>query len=68
MKSISRNENGTYTVVLHLKEEERKQLKKLAKYLNLNDFEAIKYSIKLVSWWTKNEIEPDNEPVQARES
>lgn len=68
MKSISRNENGTYTVVIHLKEEERKQLKKLAKYLNLNDFEAIKYSIKLVSWWTKNEIEPDNEPVQARES
>jgi len=68
MKSISRNENGTYTVILHLKEEERKQLKKLAKYLNLNDFETIKYAIKLVSWWTKNEIEPDNEPVQARES
>lgn len=59
MKAISRNENGTYTVVLHLKEEERKQLRKLARYLNLNDFETIKYAIKLISWWTKNQIEPD---------
>ena len=59
MKAISRNENGTYTVVLHLKEEERKQLRKLARYLGMNDFETLKYAIKLISWWSKNQIEPD---------
>lgn len=59
MKSISRNENGTYTVVLHLKEDERKRLKKLARTLEMNDFEAIKYAIQLVGWWSKNRIEPD---------
>ena len=58
MKSIVKNSNGTYTVVLHLKDEERKQLKKLARSLDMNDFEAIKYSIQLVSWWSKNKIEP----------
>ena len=61
MKNISKNANGTYTVVLHLKEEERRRLKRLAKSLGLNDFESIKYAIQLVSWWSKNEIEPDEQ-------
>ena len=56
-----KNDNGTFTVILHLKEDERKQLKKLARSLNLNDFETIKYAIQLVSWWSKNEIEPEQE-------
>ena len=57
MKNISKNTDGTYTIILHLKEEERKNLKKLAKTMNLNDFETIKYAIQLVSWWSKNKIE-----------
>ena len=60
-KNISRNEDGTFTVILHLKEDERKQLKKLARKLDLNDFETIKYSIQLVSWWSKNQIEPETD-------
>ena len=60
-KNISRNADGNYTVVLHLKEDERKQLKKLARKLDLNDFETIKYSIQLVSWWSKNQIEPETD-------
>lgn len=58
-KNISKNANGTYTVLLYLTEGERKQLKKLAAKMNLNDFEAIKYAVQLVSWWSKNEIEPE---------
>ena len=61
MKNIVKNDDNTYTIVLHLKEEERKQLKKLAKNLELNDFEAIKYAIQLVAWWSKNKIEPEVE-------
>ena len=57
MKNISENADGTFTFILHLKENERKQVKKIAKMMNLNDFEAIKYAIQLVSWWSKNEIE-----------
>ena len=60
-KNISRNADGNFTVVLHLKEDERKQLKKLANKLGMNDFEAIKYSVQLVSWWSHNEIEPEQE-------
>ena len=41
-KNIVRNEDGTWTVVLRLKEDERKQLKKLANKLGMNDFEAVK--------------------------
>jgi len=59
MKNLVKNADGTFTVILHLKEEERKQLKKLAKSLGMNDFEAIKYAIQLVSWWSKNQIEPE---------
>ena len=59
MKNIRKNDNGTFTIVLHLKEEERKNIKKLAKTLELNDFEAIKYAIQLVSWWSKNKIETE---------
>ena len=61
MRNLIKNADGTYTVVLHLKEDERKRLKKLAKSLGLNDFEALKYSVQLVSWWSKNEIEPETE-------
>ena len=59
MRNLVKNADGTYTVILHLKDDERKRLKKLAKKLDLNDFETIKYSIQLVSWWSKNEIEPE---------
>ena len=59
MKNLTKNEDGTYTIVLHLKEEERKQLKRLAKTMNMNDFEAIKYAIQLVTWWSKNKIEAE---------
>ena len=60
MKNLTKNADGSFTVILHLKEEERKQLKKLARSLNLNDFETIKYAVQLVSWWSKNQIEPEN--------
>ena len=59
MSKISRNPNGTFTVVLYLKEEERKQLKKLSKKIGMNDFETIKYAVQLVSWWSKNQIESE---------
>ena len=59
MKNISLNANGTYTVQLYLSEDERKQLKKLASKMGLNDFETIKYAIQLVAWWSKNQIEPE---------
>lgn len=59
MKTISKNADGTYTVILYLKEDEYKRMKKLSKRLGLNDFEAIKYSMQLVAWWSKNEIEPE---------
>lgn len=59
MKTISKNADGTYTVVLYLKEDEYRRLKKMSKRLDLNDFEAIKYAIQLVGWWSKGEIEPE---------
>ena len=57
MKNIKKNDDGTYTFVLHLKEDERRNVKRLAKTLELNDFEVIKYAIQLVAWWSKNKIE-----------
>lgn len=57
MKNLSKNADGTFTLILHLKEDERKCLKRLAKTMELNDFETIKYAIQLVSWWSKNKIE-----------
>ena len=59
MRNLIKNADGTYTVIVHLKDDERKRLKKLSKKLDLNDFETIKYSIQLVSWWSRNEIEPE---------
>ena len=61
MRNIRKNEDGTYSILLHLKEDERKQLKKLAKSLGMNDFETLKYAVQLVSWWSKNQIEPEVE-------
>ena len=57
MKNLSKNADGTFTLVLHLKEDERKCLKRLAKTMELNDCETIKYAIQIVSWWSKNKIE-----------
>ena len=59
MKNIYKNSDGTFTIVLHLKDDERRNVKKLAKTMELNDFEAIKYAIQLVSWWSKNKIESE---------
>ena len=59
MRNLTKNEDGTFTIILHLKENERKCLKKFAKSMNLNDFEAIKYAIQLCSWWSKNKIEEE---------
>ena len=61
MRNIIKNANGSTTLILHLKEDERKRLKKLSKSMGMNDFEAIKYAIQLVAWWSKNEIEPETE-------
>ena len=57
MKNLTKNSNGTFTIILHLKEDERKCIKRLAKKMELNDFEVIKYAIQLVDWWSKNKIE-----------
>ena len=59
MRNLIKNADGTFTIILHLKEDERKRLKKLSRSLEMNDFEALKYSVQLVSWWSKNEIEPE---------
>lgn len=57
MTNITKDDNGIYTIMVRLKENERRQLKKLGNTLNLNDFETIKYAINLVYWWSKNKIE-----------
>ena len=59
MRNISKNENGTYTVTLYLNDEERRRLKRLSKVFDSNDFDTIKHCLLLVSWWSKNEIEPE---------
>ena len=59
MKNLCKNPDGTFTMTLYLKEDERKRLKKLGRKLELNDFETVKYCLQLVSWWSKNEIEPE---------
>lgn len=59
MKNIYKNTNGTFTIILHLTEDERKIIKRLAKTLDLNDFETIKYAVQLISWWSKNKIEAE---------
>ena len=59
MRNLRKNPDGTFTLMLHLKEDERKRLKKLSRSLGVNDFDAIKYAVRLVSWWSKNEIEPE---------
>lgn len=59
VKNISKTPNDTTKIVLYLKDEERRQLKKLSGKLGKNDFETIKYALRLVSWWSKNEIEPE---------
>ena len=61
MKKIYKSRDGSFTVVLHLTAEERKRLKKLGQSLEMNDFETLKYALQLVSWWSRNEIEPEEE-------
>ena len=58
MKTIVKNPDGSYKVVLYLKEDETKILKKLSEKLGTNDFETLKYAMKLVFWWSHGEIEP----------
>lgn len=60
MKNITKNENGTVTMILHLKDDERRCVKRLAKTMGMNDFEVIKYAVQLVDWWSKNRIEPED--------
>ena len=61
MKNLYKQTDGSFTIVLHLKPDEKKQLKKLSRSMNMNDFDAIKYAVKLVSWWSRNQIEPSEE-------
>ena len=61
MKNIIKNPDGNYTVILYLKDDIHKKVRKLSKKLNMNEFDVIKYCIQLVSWWSKNEIEMDEE-------
>ena len=58
-KNITKTPNGSYTVTLYLKEDERKMLNKLGSKLEKNDFETLKYCLQLVSWWSRNQIEPE---------
>lgn len=60
MKNIIEHSDGTFTFILHIKADERKELRKLSHSLQLNDFETIKYCLQLVSWWAKNKIEPED--------
>lgn len=59
MKNIKKNPDGSYTIILYLKDDFFKKIKKLSRKLSMNEFEVIKYCIQLVSWWSKNEIEMD---------
>lgn len=59
MTSIAKTSDGSYKFNLYLTEPERKKLKKLAKALGMNDFETIKHALDLVYWWSKNQIEPE---------
>ena len=61
MKNIIKGDDGSFTIILHLKDDERRAVKRLAKTMCMNDFEAIKYAVKLVNWWSKNRIEPEDE-------
>ena len=61
MKNLYKQTDGSFTIILHLNPIERKQLKKLSRSMNMNDFDAIKYAVKLVSWWSRNQIEPSEE-------
>ena len=60
MKNITKCNDGGMTMLLHLKPDEKRQLKKLSKYCGKNDFDTIKYAVQLVSWWSHNQIEPDD--------
>lgn len=59
MRTIRKNKDGSCTILLHLKEEEIQRVKQLSKSMEMNDFEVIKYCLRLVSWWSRNEIEPE---------
>ena len=61
MRTITKTDRGTYSLVLYLKEDEFQTLRKLSETLGKNDFESIKYAIQLVSWWSQGQIEPEQE-------
>ena len=58
MRPIKKVNDGTYSVPLYLKKDELEKLRDLAGVLEKNDFETIKYCIRLVAWWAHGEIEP----------
>lgn len=58
-KKIEQHPDGTCSLVLYLNDEDYKRMKKLADKMGLNDFDTIKYALRLVSWWSRNEIEPE---------
>ncbi len=69
MSNIKKRPDGTTTVVLFLTEDEKKRLTKLSKKLDLNEFDTMKYCLRLVSWWSRNEIEPEgNDELQTDQS
>ena len=61
MKNIRQNTDGTYSLHLYLKEAEHAELKQIAKAMRMNEFDALKYAIRLVNWWSKGQIEPSEE-------
>lgn len=58
-KKIYKTEQGTYAVNLFLKEDEYNCLQHLCSSIKMNEYDAIKYSVKLVDWWSNGEIEPE---------
>ncbi len=59
-KNLTKNPDGSYAVIVYFNADERRALKKLARRLGVNDFEAVKYAIQLVEWWSKGKIEPED--------
>lgn len=67
MSNIKKREDGTVKVTLFLRKQEHDWLRKLADKMDMNEFDALKYALQLVSWWSKNEIEPSDHPADPDE-
>ncbi len=59
-KNLTKKPDGSYAVIIYFTADERRTLKKLARRLGVNDFEAVKYAVQLVEWWSKGKIEPED--------